>query len=73
MANKTAKKNAKMGHTRSKAAPPEETSVSNLVMLTGRGCRVSTSIQSTADCGRPRIGWRYGDAKDVTCKDCLGG
>lgn len=64
-------KRAKVAHN--KKVTVEETAASNLVMVTGQGHRVSSMAQIEADCGRPRIGWRYGSLKDVTCKNCLEG
>ena len=49
-----------------------EATAPKLVMLTGRGHRVSRNVTARADCGvRMTTGWRYGTTEDVTCKGCL--
>lgn len=64
------RRNAKTAYTKAKAA---ELAVSKLVIITGKGHRVSKSIQLSADCGVRRVGWHYGETNDVTCEHCLDG
>ena len=70
MVEKKKKKQAKTAH---KKKIEHEFSVSKLVMITGEGHRVSTTTQLFSDCGVRRMGWRFGEAEDVTCKFCLEG
>lgn len=50
-----------------------ERAAAKLVMITGTGCRIANAIDMKAECGRPRVGWRYGEKKNVTCPNCLEG
>lgn len=65
-------KKAKSAHAKNRSGA-SESAESKLTMVTGVGCKVSTSMQLTADCGRPRVGWRYASADDVTCQNCVDG
>jgi hypothetical protein len=56
-----------------KRAQPDELAASALVMITGNGHKVAHTIDTKAICGEPRIGWRYGSDRDVTCQHCKDG
>jgi len=61
-------KAAKLAHKK-KIAP--DAAVSKLVMITGKGHRVTKNVTGRADCGARMTGWRYGTIGDVTCWGCL--
>ena len=49
----------------------DDLAVSRLVIITSLGHRISRAINSKTVCGEYRTPWHYGEAKDVSCKQCL--
>ena len=65
-----AKPKKKISTTKKMKKTADELAAARLVMITDGGHRISHFVNSTADCGAKRKGWKYGEQKDITCKLC---